>query len=340
MVFLLIAFTIGLVQADLVYKCDFEDGSLRPEIGSANQETQGTTISNEENPLPTILNTSDRAGFCRVPPSGRRAEFSTQRVTTNNRTYVYKWSYFIPEDFFTDAEIGWLLISQWKTWPCEIGGSNGPDICYSGGIFNEVDLHQETRKISFRYRAQPDCRRVDVDCILGEWMDFQQEIYWTNNSDGYFKLWMNGHLIQEEQNIKTLFDNFDQGGCDIYWAIGAYTSWNGTKDFIGLYIDDMEIWDTSGVVGIIGEDDYPVSIISPGKSSGKQAVLTGYQLSYRPDLWWENLRFIDVSGRRVQIPQAQEKTPFRLPGGVYIKQKDTGMDKKNNPEESEGNQEY
>ncbi|MFC1584095.1 heparin lyase I family protein [Fibrobacterota bacterium] len=316
------AVNLSLTHAELIYKADFEDGAVQPDIGRASIETQGTEISNEENPLRNGRNPSERAGYCYFPQSGRRCEYSSQRVETDEKTYVYKWQYYAPADYFDGTDVGWMLISQWKTWPCEVGGSNRDDICYGGGIFNEITVGQDPPRLSFNYRAEPDCNRVPTEFILGEWFEFQQEIYWTNTNNGYYKLWKNGELIADVSNVKTLFDNFDEGGCDIYWAVGVYSSWSGSKDFIGMYFDNVEIWDTSGVNGIIGEDR-PTIILGEESPVLKQTWDKNYQLQFRPDLVWkEGVRHVmDVSGRRIGIPNPKEKTSFRLPAGVYLQPK-------------------
>jgi hypothetical protein len=115
-------------------------------------------------------------------------------------------------------------------------------------------VNQSERTLGFRWRAEPDCYEHTVPLIQGEWFHFQQEIYWTNDNDGYFKLWMNGEMVREESGIKTLFDNFRTGDCNLYWSVGIYSSWSGSREEISLYIDNIEIWDTSGVEGIIGEE--------------------------------------------------------------------------------------
>ncbi|MFC1584096.1 heparin lyase I family protein [Fibrobacterota bacterium] len=326
-----LAINLCLTQAELVYQVDFEDGSRSANIGRVSLEIQGTSITNEENPDKSGRNTSDRCGYSQVPSSGRRAEFSSQRVETNEKTYVYKWSYFIPDNFFSGS-ISWMLISQWKTWPCEDncgGGSHSSEVCYSCGIFNEIGL--SSSNFSFAWRAEPDCRRFSTDVIQGEWVDFQQEIYWTNTSNGYYKLWKNGELVSEDENIVTLFDNFDEGRCDIYWAVGVYTSWSGNQ---GLYYDNLEIWDTSGVDGIIGEDRPTIvfgeekSMVSPWDKS--------YQLQFRPDLVWkESMQHLtDVSGRRAGVPNAKNKN-FRLPAGIYVQQKNIDGNNEKARKESE-----
>ena len=66
----------------------------------------------------------------------------------------------------------------------------------------------------------------------------------TNN--GYYSLFQDGELLFEQSDIKTLFDGFEPGSCDMKWALGVYSRWwsagDGTED-ITYYLDDMAIFD-------------------------------------------------------------------------------------------------
>ncbi|MFC1584094.1 heparin lyase I family protein [Fibrobacterota bacterium] len=308
-----------MTQAELIYHADFEDGSRQANVGGISIEIWNSVIENQENPDKSGRNTSDRVAFCGVGSPGNRAEISSQRVETWNKTYVYQWSYYIPEDYFTGRDISWNLISQWKTWPCEDNcgqGSHQSEVCYSCGIFNEIDISES--ELTFAWRAEPDCRRHNITGVpQGEWFDFQQEIHWTNGNDGYYKLWMNGELISEDEGIKTLLDNFDQGRCDIYWAVGVYGEWWGPGDWLGLWVDNLHIYDTSGVTGIIGEPG--PTVIDASRASSK-SYAAKYKLDYRPDLQWnENVMDImSISGRRIGSPATKGRVPFKLPAGIYV----------------------
>ncbi|MBD3319820.1 MAG: hypothetical protein GF350_01860, partial [Chitinivibrionales bacterium] len=222
-----------------------------------------------DNPHKDSINSSNKVARCRVPQNYTRAELSSQRLPTNNKTYVYRWSYYLPEDFYDNADLSWSLISQWKSWPC--GDHDGYDtqICFSCGIFNDLSAGTGSdRQFTFRWRAEPDCNEYAEEVRLGTWTEFVMEIKWTNNSTGYMKLWMNNERVKELDNIKTLFDDFQDPDCNIYWAVGIYTNWTGTKDFLDVYIDNIEINDTSGLT----PSSLPLS--RPNQRTGDIEILT------------------------------------------------------------------
>jgi hypothetical protein len=135
----------------------------------------------------------------------------------------------------------------------------------------------------FRWRAEPDCHDHTENVMLGGWVEFVMEIKWTNSSQGYAKLWMNGLLVKEIYDIKTLMDDFQNPACNVYWAVGIYTDWAGTKQYLDLYVDNIEIIDTSGVT--------PVSVFDNNNSvnAGEKGVspqlitlnMSGKTLVYR-----------------------------------------------------------
>jgi hypothetical protein len=208
-----------------------------------------------ENPQKDENNTSEKTLFCQTPSNYHRAEFSSPRFPTVEKTYVYQWSYFMPNDFYNDCSIFYIFMADWKTWPCSDGDGWGAEICGGGGIYNDVQLNGQKFTWPFRWRAEPDCKEQNFTFELGKWYSFQEEIKWTNTKNGYQRLWMNGKLVREDKNIKTLLDRFNAGGCDIYWSLGFYGVWNGNKALSGVYIDNLKIYDTSGVQGIIGREN-------------------------------------------------------------------------------------
>ena len=226
----------------LVYKVTFEQDNTHAVIGESNEETMnGGSWEVVGNPKKEGRNASDKVGRSVVTQGYTRSELSSQRVPTRGYTYFYKWQYYIPNTYFTDVKVDWVLFSQWKTWPCGDHNDYGDEICGSCGIFNEISANQDHLK--FEYRASPDCREANTDIKYCKWVTFVQEIYWTNSSDGYVRLYKNGELIYKEDNIKTLFDNFQEDKCDIYWAIGQYCDWSSeVKEHQSIYIDNIEIW--------------------------------------------------------------------------------------------------
>ena len=255
LLFVSILYSITLIGCGqtATFSSNFEDQNTDPEIGDGVLLETGTSGSFDvvPNPHPDSRNSSDYVlKVATGPGTGGRAEYSAGNYETNEKTFIYTWKRFHPTDMFTDITItGWVLVNQWKTWPCEYYGSGQYDysdeICYSGGIFNEIE-YDEPGIIGYKSRAEPDCN-VDYGTMpKGYWNEFVLEIYWTNTNNGYYRIWRNGTLFGYSDNIKTLFDGFLEGTCDVYWATGLYTYWSKTgrrtQDFLKAYIDDITIY--------------------------------------------------------------------------------------------------
>lgn len=222
----------------LLYRVDFEDQTIDADPGSSHDELMsGGAVTVVANPHEDARNGSEWVGRHAVPTGYTRAELSSQRLTTVDRTYLYKASYFIPSTFF-DGDISWNLISQWKTWPCGDHDGYDAEICGSCGIFN--DLSARTDTFHFKYRAEPDCFTAGPPMYTGQWVDFVSEIHWANDATGSVRLWQNGVLVYDQPSMKTLFDNFDPSSCNLYWAVGLYSSNTGG---LHLFTDDIEIWE-------------------------------------------------------------------------------------------------
>ena len=65
------------------------------------------------------------------------------------------------------------------------------------------------------------------------------QVKWTKTNNGFARLWKNGELVYQKQVIKTLFNGFDPGRCDLYWAVGLYAH---SDSGLTLYTDNIEIW--------------------------------------------------------------------------------------------------
>lgn len=261
------------LSGEVIHLNQFEDEDLEPDVGigwSTNTigVDSGGTISVTANPAPDAVNGSatvarfqvsnpDDAGLYKV-----RAEMYGGRYPTEGITYRYSWSVFLPENFFDNAVFHnedastnyWLALSQWSTWPCEVCNNErySSSICGGcGGIFNDATVKAE-KDLSFRWRAEPDCYDQSVALPLGRWVRHEMLTYWTKENTGYSYLWQDGVLIRKLENIKTLFDAWETEGhdddgnelgrsCEMYWAVGIYSKWGGSKDDVFLYIDDIEI---------------------------------------------------------------------------------------------------
>ena len=253
----------GSAYAQVVYHVDFENGSIEATVGSSRAEASHGSITAVANPSPDGRNGSALVGRIQAVSNTEkvRAELASQRLPTEGKVYRYRWSYFIPDDFFEDAEFEtvppepyWLANAQWKSWPCEVCNSTyDPAICGGcGGIFNEVRVLDES-DWEFRWRAEPDCHDLYEPIATGVWVDFEMLIYWTKGSDGYMRLWRDDALIDSLDNVRTLFTSFEPETCDIYWAVGLYARWYGDKEELVMYIDDIEIVDETELSCIEGE---------------------------------------------------------------------------------------
>ena len=209
----------------LLYRVNFESGSTAASVGTSRRETVavdngGGTITVVSNPKKDARNGSARVGRHHVPGGYRRAELSSQRL---------------PAAFFSGAK-NWNLISQWKAYPC--GGGNKPGVCGKGGIFDDLTVHGSDFEL--RFRAEPDCETATTPAPAGEWVRLVMQVKWTKSNNGFARLWKNGELVYEKQGMKTLFNEFESGRCDPYWAVGLYAH---SESGLTLYTDNIEIWE-------------------------------------------------------------------------------------------------
>jgi hypothetical protein len=222
----------------LLYRVTFEKGSIAADVGQSNAlEMSGGSITVAQNPKKDSGNSSDNVGRHKTPSGYARAELYSQTLPIVDKTYSYKWSYYIPGGFFSG--ITWNLVSQWNTWPCAVNNGYNSEICGNDGIFN--DLEATKSNFVFQYRAEPDCYKASPTMETDKWVTFVMVIKWTT-SKGFVKLWKNNQLVYDKQGIKTLYDNYKPGQCDLYWTVGVYSQ---TQGGLELYTDNIEIWEGS-----------------------------------------------------------------------------------------------
>ena len=235
----------------------FESGSYDPDIGS--RLPQGQHVFDEENnisqfhleyttivdnPVPSERNPSSKVFKSYVPQQGYiRAEYEASSVPTEEKTHIYAWKEYLPSATFDNVDFHFLALGQWKTYPC----TNTDSMCGGGGIFNDRSLILgDPDQLGYRFRAEPDCHEPAHDFPKDVWTSYALEVYWTNTNNGYYSLFQDGELLFEQSDIKTLFDGFEAGSCDMKWALGVYSRWwsagDGTED-ITYYLDDMAIFD-------------------------------------------------------------------------------------------------
>lgn len=256
----------SLGYSSSVFYASFESGSINADVGTefAQQQTGGSDsnidfFSIVDNPAPSHTNPSDKVLFIsiNVPGYNTRAEYHTQQMETDEKTYIYTWKEFFPSYFGEGVDNIWssYVVGQWKTWPCEVCADHAAFICGGcGGIFNERDLSVYEEIFDFRFRAEPDCDNYNTPMEKGAWHAFALEIYWTNTSNGFYNLYQDGELIHSKSQVKTLFDYFIPGtypGCNMRWGMGLYMSWlDADAGSLDYYLDDMAVFDEDDGVTI------------------------------------------------------------------------------------------
>jgi hypothetical protein len=143
LIFITIVCIAQLAQGKLIYSVDFESGQIghaltNNEMCEGGRAVPGGVETIVANPLKDLNNSSNKALLCQTPPDYHRAEFSSPRLPTVEKIYVYQWSYFFPTDFYTNSSIWYIFMADWKTWPCSDGDGWGAEICGGGGIYNDI----------------------------------------------------------------------------------------------------------------------------------------------------------------------------------------------------------
>ena len=237
----------------------FETGSFGPDVGVANVYQQNEDLSNHlmvdyativDNPAPSAVNPSSKV-FMAHPSEGYvRSEYETNHFHADEKTYIYAWKEYFPQALFDGVDPDWwgmISLGQWKAGCEEYGDGTYTDyICWGGGIFNDRRSAVGTTTMEFRFRAEPDCYLVsDVPLEHGSWVSFATEVYWTTTSNGYYRVFRNGALIEERSGIKTMIDSFPGDNCAVIsLGMGIYADWLDTgAGTIDYYLDDLAIFD-------------------------------------------------------------------------------------------------
>lgn len=251
---------------------DFEKGFLKPAKFSnfwAVWGNDGNAYSEVvENPLKAGSNTSDYVcvshTFPSLPaPNSTDCDKSEYVLTSANgmvtdQHHIMKWKQLFMDDNILnidDITWDWMSFNQIHTGAAKYPFapvSHEPDetIAYGGGIFNDlVKAHEDDSSIyNFRVRAIPDEALIPFQVDIGQWMTFTYEVFWTQSSNGYWRLWKDGALLDYADNVKTLPDSYNPAEDDfLHFKTGLYNKWNDPViDQLSLYFDDLELY--------IGED--------------------------------------------------------------------------------------
>jgi hypothetical protein len=253
---------LDAVQKGTVFHSDFEDQSLASEyfIQDPQYTEENSNLYVVANPDKDAVNNSNYVIMPVTRPTGggethSRAEYYSSfnhRYNTYQKKHTYQWMVYFPAGYLDNITIDgdWNLISQFVTHPCAWGQSGfETDICYSGGIFNEVRINSgDYGEYRFQFRAQPDCEIVPWSITEEQWIKLTLEIYWETDQTGYYSVWVDNTLIDNTTGVRTLPENYTTDeSCGIAWKCGLYTSWtSATVDSVYYYVDNMEMYiDTS-----------------------------------------------------------------------------------------------
>lgn len=243
------------VNSNLTFYSDFEDGDQLPSQGNCHDadcyyNVSGGMINVVNNPEQDEINSSSKVLKFSLPTGTTvRAEYEVERLVTRNKTYIYSWKQYWPENAFENITTNnWLTLSQWQTWPCEeYNATYDPAICFEGGIYNDYLItgnYGITDSLStFRYRAEPNCG-YNYDALRrGSWEQFYYVINWDSAiNGGWFKLYKNDLLVQKDTLTRTLFTSFVDGSCNMLWTMGLYGGGTWT-DSVYRYLDDIAMYD-------------------------------------------------------------------------------------------------
>jgi hypothetical protein len=248
---------------------DFELGILKPAKFSnfwAVWGNDGNAYSEVvENPLKSGANTSDYVCVAHTFPSlpapnatdCDKSEFvlTTANGLVTDQHHILKWKLLLTDDTILNIDEitwDWMSFNQIHTGAAKYPNapvSNDPadeSIAYGGGIFNDlVKANEDDPAIyNFRYRAVPDERLVPFQLHTGQWMSFTYEIVWTQSTNGYWRIWKDGELLDYANNVKTLPDSYDPATDDfLHFKTGLYNKWNDPViDRLSLYFDDLELY--------------------------------------------------------------------------------------------------
>lgn len=248
---------------------DFESGTLTPAKFSnfwAVWGNDGNAYSEVvENPLKSNANTSDYVcvahTFPSLPaPNSTDCDKSEYVLTSahglvTDQHHIMKWKLLFTDDTILnidDITWNWMSFNQIHTGAAKY--PNGPvsnypaddTIAYGGGIFNDmVKASDDDPSIyNLRYRAVPDEKLVPFHINTRQWMSFTYEIVWTQSTNGYWRIWKDGELLDYANNVKTLPDSYDPATDDfLHFKTGLYNKWNDpVLDRLSLYFDDLELY--------------------------------------------------------------------------------------------------
>jgi hypothetical protein len=299
--------TIGFGQTP-TFSSNFEDQNMDAEIGKAVFET-GTSGGYQivSNPLSDDYNSSSYVmKVYTLEGTGGRAEYQVPRHETLEKTYIYRWKRYYPDNMWTDIS-GAAMINQWKTYPCTAGLKDVPasSICGAGGgIFNDMSLYNDW-SADYRSRAAPDCRYDFTYCHPNMWHEFTLEIYWTQTETGYYRLWRNDTLVGYSDSMKTMFNEFVEDDCDIYWTTGLYTGWwkagDETQDSLIAYLDDIRLYDVDS--GYTVADLCPACEVAPATPTDSNVYKVNTHFSKGADDGYNNY-IVDWNGDTSKIDMA------------------------------------
>ncbi len=128
---------------------------------------------------------------------GSRAELSVDFPFLAGDEIAYAWSFYIPEDFVSDApQNRWWLVAQWHDQPDQTAGeswedfpSHSPSVAISIGELAEglaLGLHYGTETII-------DCGHIPIQ--RSRWYSLRMVIHWSQTSTGNASLFIDDMTV-------------------------------------------------------------------------------------------------------------------------------------------------
>lgn len=220
----------SLLRAQL-FKSTFESGSgIAPEIGTYG--ANGARCSNIANPHVDDVNSSNYV--IRVELQDAEGAGASTRYGFNDgaaiyeRKLVYMWKQYLPTGIFDNANIttGYLLNIKRSSW--------------TSTVYQNYD---HTGACQWRCVDNAGIVSYSDSLVFGQWVDFVLEIYHTQTTSGYSKLYRNSELVFNAEGIQTIIETDSVYNNSQFW-VGSYLVWDeSTDNSMYMYFDDMYLYD-------------------------------------------------------------------------------------------------
>jgi MYXO-CTERM domain-containing protein len=212
---LLAASVPGLAWAGVVWKGDFETGTISQYSGAQRVSTDRLQVV--QSPVVQgryALKATVRQGDDPINSSGNRNELVYQGMEKEGSEYVYRWQVMFAPDF--PSVRTWQVFTQWHHNGC----------CGSPPV--EFFVYGEELRLTLTDSVTPWSARL----VRGAWQDFIFRVKWSSDpSVGFVELWHNGQLVLPRYKHATMYP-----GDGIYLKLGLYRS--DTVQPVGIVYHD------------------------------------------------------------------------------------------------------